>query len=648
MRIEDYALIGDTHTAALVGRTGSIDWFCAPRFDDAAAFCALLGDESNGAWSLCPDDPDATTSRRYLEDTLVLETTHTTSTGRATVTDFMPVRGLAGNGGGDGGGGGGEGGPIIVRIVEGITGSVTMTGSCRVRFDYGAIVPWVRRVDHTGFTAVGGADALILFADVPMTGRDLRHDVTFDVDAGERVVFTLEWFPSHRPAPARPDATALLDETVRWWSAWTSRCADAGPWSALVRRSLITLKALSFAPTGGIIAAPTTSLPEAIGGARNWDYRYCWLRDATYTLVALIDAGYEEEATAWSDWLRRTVAGSPDKMQIVYGVGGERRLTETELDWLPGYEGSAPVRVGNAASGQFQLDVYGEVMDMFLLAARHELPHDGGRPGRGLPGDAVEIGRFLVDHVRRVWRDPDNGIWEVRGPLRHFVHSKVMAWVAVDRWLGLIDLLGLPDDPAPWRAVRAEIHDDVCRHGWNAEVGSFTQYYGGTGLDAGLLLLGLVGFLPEDDPRLAATVDAVQAELLVDGLVQRYRTDPPADGDGDQPGDRSDNDRAATVDGLAPGEGTFLLATFWLVDALVHLGRIDEARTVFERLAGLANDVGLLAEEYDPVAGRMLGNFPQAFSHVGLVNAALDLAEASAGGGDRVRQRAGPTTAPPD
>jgi GH15 family glucan-1,4-alpha-glucosidase len=664
--IEDYALIGDTGTAALVSRAGSIDWFCAPRFDSGSCFARLLGDEDHGHWSLAPDERPHEVTRSYRGDTLVLETVFTTSTGRVAVIDFMPLRGLVmpaaptpgatptatrPAGGPDAEGDltrvwGEEHGPTIVRIVEGREGTVALTTDLRVRLDYGAVVPWVRALSDRCVTAVAGADGLVVHADVPLEGADLHHTASFTVAAGERVRFSVGWFRSHLRPPPALDVDAALDVTERWWRTWSAKAVLDGPWRDAMMRSLITLKALTFGPTGGIVAAPTTSLPEWLGGVRNWDYRYCWLRDATFTLAALLDAGYDAEAVAWSDWLRRAVAGSPDRMQIMYGVGGERRLTEYEVEGLPGYEGSAPVRVGNAASGQFQLDVYGEVMDMFLVAERAGLEGATGDGGgaHGLHPDAVEIARYLVEHVRQVWREPDDGIWEVRGPRRHFVHSKVMAWVAIDRWCQLIDRLALDDDPRPWRDLRDEMHAEVCAQGYDAALGSFTQYYGSGTLDASLLLLGLVGFLPPTDPRLIGTVEAVERELLVDGFVLRYRSDLPAPDPGADPGPDLDGGTDAGpvvgVDGLPPGEGAFLLTTFWLVDSYALLGRRDDAQVLFERLLALRNDVGLLSEEWGVADSRMLGNFPQAFSHVGLLSSAFGLARTGSGTASRRRPTA--------
>jgi GH15 family glucan-1,4-alpha-glucosidase len=587
--IEDYAVIGDTETVALVARNGSMDWLCVPRFDGGACFAAILGGREHGRWLVHPDEPPTSIERRYVDDTLILETTFHTSTGSATLIDFMPIR---------------DNEAAVVRIVEGRSGTVAFMMELVIRFDYGYIVPWVKRYDG-GIAALGGSDGLSLWTPAELKGRDLATFADFTVREGDRVPFVLTYFHSHQPVPEPIDPDVALDEARAWWTDWASRCTYDGDHRDLVMRSLLTLKALTFAPTGGIVAAATTSLPEWLGGVRNWDYRYCWLRDATFTLSALSDAGYSEEALAWSDWLRRAIAGSPKKMQIMYGVGGERRLQEFELPWLSGYEGSSPVRIGNAASTQFQLDVYGEVMDMFLHS-RHCLGHE-------LPDDVWDLARILVQHVEKVWTEPDEGIWEVRGPRRHFVHSKVMAWVAVDRWVQLREA-EIPDgDHQHWRDLRDDMHRDICERGYNASVGAFTQYYGSTQLDASCLMLALVGFLPPDDPRIVGTVEAVRRDLLVDGFVKRYHTSVV-------------HHDGATVDGLPPGEGAFLLTTFWLADNLVLLGRAAEARELFDRLAGLANDLGLLAEEYDVERSRMLGNFPQAFSHVGLILTAMNLA----------------------
>jgi GH15 family glucan-1,4-alpha-glucosidase len=582
-RIEDYALVGDLQTAALVERGGSIDWLCFPRFDSGACFAALLGGPENGRWALAPVD-GGTASRRYLHDTLVLETTWETGSGVVRVLDFMPPRGRA---------------PDIVRIVEGVEGRVRMRSELTIRFDYGHVVPWVRRVDDTR-VAVAGPDALCLRTPAETRGENMRTVSEVAVDEGERVPFVLTWFPSHDPVPAAIDPELALAETESFWREWSEGCTAALPpeWADLLRRSLIVLKALTYEPTGGIVAAPTTSLPESIGGVRNWDYRFCWLRDATLTLLALLHAGHADEATAWRHWLLRAIAGDPADVQIMYGVAGERRLAEFELPWLGGYEGSRPVRVGNAASEQVQLDVYGEVMDALYQARTQGLAFEPA---------AWQIQTVLLDHLEAAWRQPDEGIWEIRGERRHFVHSKVMAWVAFDRAVRTVETQPLDGPAERWRAVRDEIGAEVCAQGFDEELGSFVQSYGSKELDASLLLLPLVGFLPASDPRIRGTVEAVERELLQDGYVLRYRT------------------REAGVDGLPPGEGVFLPCSFWLADCYELLGRHDDAHALFERLLGLANDVGLLAEEYDPATGRMLGNFPQAFTHLALVNTAFNV-----------------------
>jgi GH15 family glucan-1,4-alpha-glucosidase len=583
LRIEDYALIGDTQTAALVGLNGSVDWLCFPRFDSDACFAALLGDESHGRWVVAPAGAVRRTTRSYAGDTLVLETTHETDTGVVRVLDFMPPRGRA---------------PDIVRIVEGVSGSVEMRTDLAIRFGYGSVVPWVRRVDDA-VVAVGGPDALCLRTPVTLTGREMQHSGVFTVAAGERVPFVLTWFPSHEVLPKEINAEHALDDTLSYWSEWSGRCTYAGPYESLVRRSLMVLKALTYAPTGGIVAAATTSLPEAIGGVRNWDYRYCWLRDATFTLQSLLRAGYSDEAAAWRDWLLRAVAGDPSDLQIMYGAAGERRLPEMTLDWLPGYESSPPVRIGNGAAGQLQLDVFGEVMDCLYEARKESIAYDPV---------AWALQCRLLEHLETAWRQPDEGIWEVRGPRRHFTHSKVMAWVAFDRGARTVDRLGLRGDADRWRAIAREIHEEICAQGYDAERSTFTQSYGAPELDASLLLLPLVGFLPPDDPRLVGTVRAIERELVEDGLVLRYRTDA-----------------ASNVDGLPPGEAAFLACSFWLADCYALMGRRDDAVELFDRLCALTNDLGLLAEEYDVRLGRQVGNFPQAFSHVSLVDTAFRL-----------------------
>ena len=584
--IEDYGLIGDLQTAALVSRHGCIDWLCFPRFDSGACFAALLGDEENGRWSLQPASGITSTERRYRGDTLVLETELACDEGVVRLIDFMPPRGEA---------------PDVVRIVEGVEGTVPMKMRLSIRFDYGSIVPWVRRRDE-GVHAVAGPDALFLATPVDLVGRNLHTEADFDVAPGDRVPFVLTWYPSNRPSPERVDAEQALVDTESFWREWVTDCVHVGRFREPLVRSLVTLKALTYAPTGGIVAAATTSLPEALGGVRNWDYRYCWLRDATLTLLALVRAGYEDEARAWRDWLLRAIAGRPGEVQIMYGIAGERRLTELELEWLDGYEGSRPVRIGNAASGQLQLDVYGEVADALYHARQ---------AGIGASPDAWALNKKLLEWLEDGWRQPDEGIWEVRGPRRHFVHSKVMAWVAFDRAVRSVEEYEREGPVDRWRQLRDEIHDDVCREGFSEKLGAFTQSYGMDRLDASLLMIPLVGFLPADDERVVGTVAAIERELVEDGLVARYRADEENTG----------------VDGLPPGEATFLPCSFWLVQVYAMQGRLDEAETLFERLLGLRNDLGLLSEEYDVEAGRLVGNFPQAFTHLTLVDAALTLAE---------------------
>ena len=582
-RIEDYALIGDCQAAALVGRNGSIDWLCWPRFDAPACFAALLGKPEHGRWQIAPAEK-CTVRRRYRPDTLVLETEFETHEGAVTLVDFMPV---------------GEGDSDLVRIVIGRRGRVRLEMELILRFDYGSFVPWVSRLEDGRLRAIAGPDMVILDTPAKLHGEDFTTVAQLEVREGERVPFMLLHADSHLAPPRSPDPFAALKRTEQFWKDWTARCQAAGPWSEAVRRSLITLKALTYAPTGGIVAAPTTSLPEKLGGERNWDYRYCWLRDATLTLLAFIDAGYYEEAGAWREWLLRAVAGSPEQMQIMYGIGGERRLPELELPWLPGYASSAPVRIGNAAAGQLQLDIYGETMDAL---------HQGRKGGLETHEPAWGVQRALMQHVDKVWQAPDEGIWEVRGPRRHFTYSKVMCWVALDRAVKAVEQFGVEGPLDHWKALRARIHDDVCRHGYDAGKGAFTQSYGAPELDASLLLIPHTGFLPADDPRMLGTVRAIERELMKDGLVYRYRTE------------RAD-------DGLPAGEGAFLACSFWLADNYLLQGRSRAARALFERLLGLANDVGLLAEEYDPIARRQLGNFPQAFSHVALINTAFNLSE---------------------
>ncbi|MGH2556250.1 MAG: glycoside hydrolase family 15 protein [Actinomycetota bacterium] len=584
-RIEDYALIGDLQTAALVGRDGSIDWLCVPRFDSGACFAELLGTEDHGRWLLAPVAEPRAVRRRYRDGTLVLETSFETDEGAVTVIDWMPVRTDV---------------PDLVRMAVGRRGRVRMRTEIEIRFDYGSIVPWVQRTDGA-WSAVAGPDAVYLASDVDLHGRGFSSVGEFTLAEGERAAFVMAWHPSNRPPPPVPDAQVSLEETEAWWRGWSGGGRYRGEWAEAVNRSLITLKALTYAPTGGIVAAATTSLPTWIGGVRNWDYRYCWVRDATFTLLALLACGYEDEARAWRDWLLRAVAGRPEEMQIMYGPAGERRLTEIELDWLPGYEGSRPVRVGNAAHAQRQLDVYGEAMDALYQARRSGLAHEER---------AWHVAEALLRHLDSAWRQPDQGIWEVRGPNGHFIYSKVMAWVAFDRAVRMVEEFRLEGPVDRWRSLRDAIHDEVCREGYAPDIGSFVQSYGSKRLDASLLMIPLVGFLPPSDPRVRGTVEAVERHLMRDGLVYRY-------------------DTAETPDGLPPGEGAFLVCSFWLADCYHLLGRTDDARRLFQRLLELRNDVGLLSEQYDPEGRRMLGNFPQAFSHVGLVGTATNLTTAA-------------------
>ncbi|MEU6193663.1 glycoside hydrolase family 15 protein [Streptomyces sp. NPDC047061] len=584
-RIEDYALIGDEQTAALVGRDGSIDWLCLPRFDSAACFARLLGDEDHGHWRIAPQGATTCTRRGYRPDTLVLDTEWETDGGTVRVTDLMPQRDRA---------------PDVVRIVEGVSGRVTVHSTLRLRFDYGSVIPWMRRSGGHR-VAVAGPDSVWLRSDpsVRTWGEDFGTHSEFTVAEGERVAFVLTWHPSHEPRPPLVDPYEALRASVTDWRRWTARCTYAGPHRDTVVRSLITLKALSYAPTGGIVAAATSSLPEELGGVRNWDYRFCWLRDSTLTLGALLAAGYHKEAERWRDWLVRAVAGDPADLQIMYGLAGERRLPEFELPWLPGFAGSSPVRVGNGAVDQLQLDVYGEVMDSLSLARTAGLPT---KPHMW----AIQCA--LMKFLEKAWRQPDEGLWEVRGGRRHFVHSKVLVWVAADRAVRTLeDHAELKGNLQGWRALRDEVHQEVCDKGFDTQRNTFTQYYGSRELDASLLLIPRVGFLPPDDPRVIGTVDAIRDDLGQNGFLRRYDTD------------------AIGVDGMPGGEGAFLACSFWLADALHMTGRTDEARQLFERLVGLVNDVGLLSEEYDPETGRQLGNFPQAFSHIGLVNTALTL-----------------------
>ena len=587
--IEDYGLIGNMVSCALVGSDGSIDWLCLPRFDSDACFASLLGTADHGRWLIAPHGGVKHTMRRYLPGTAILETTFETAEGTVSVTDFMPLSPS------------GEAVELI-RIVHGIEGRVTMEMEFALRFGYGATVPWVRRRDY-GLRAVAGPDAVDLVTHVPLVGKDLKTHARFAVEKGQSVPFTLAYHRSHREPRFVEDRQVLLRRTAEWWQAWSGRCRlppSAPPaWAEAVIRSLITLKAMTFLPTGGLVAATTTSLPEWIGGPRNWDYRYCWIRDSTLTLYALVNAGYFEEADAFRQWLLRAAAGHPEQMQIMYGLAGERRLTEIELPWLPGYEGSRPVRIGNAAHGQLQLDVYGELMDSLHMARR---------AGVGPRRAEWRLQTVLLKSLERLWRKPDAGIWEVRGPARHFTFSKVMAWVAFDRGIKAVERFNLEGPVERWRQVRAEIRADVLANGYDAERKTFLRRYDGTDLDAALLLIAQVGFLPPGDPRFHGTVAAIERDLVEDGFVLRYRSETSADG-------------------LPGREGTFLACSFWLVDAYVQLGRYDDAAALFERLLAVRNDLGLLAEQYDPRARRQLGNFPQAFSHLGLINAAHNLLE---------------------
>jgi len=585
-KIEEYAFLSDTQTGALVTRDGSVDWLCFPRFDSGACFAALLGDERNGHWSFRPTAKIRSIQRRYRPETLILETEIETGSGTIRLIDFMPPRGTN---------------PDIVRIIEGIRGKVRMQMELTIRFDYGQIVPWVRRL-HGGLEAIAGPDALILHTPIATCGKDLTTVAEFTVAKGERVPFVLTWFQSHEQPPREVDPEKALRETQRYWTDWSNRCEHHGEWREAVLRSLITLKGLTYGPTGGIVAAPTTSLPEEIGGVRNWDYRYCWLRDATFTLFALMGGGYLEEARSWREWLLRAVAGTPAQMQIMYGVCGERRLNEYTIDWLSGYENSAPVRIGNAASDQRQLDVYGEVMDAMYQAHCAGIETDEADWRM-----QVALMKFLESN----WEQPDEGIWEVRGGAKQFTHSKMMAWVAFDRAIKLAKARHYSDggDVERWRKIRDKIHRQVCRRGYNPRKKAFTQYYGSDEMDASILMMPLVGFLPPTDKRVQSTIEAVERELLRDGFVLRYRT------------------KKKETDGLPGSEGAFLPCSFWLANGLHLIGRTDEARELFDRLLGLRNDVGLLSEEYDPVAKRQLGNFPQAFSHVALINSAQILGE---------------------
>ncbi|MBW3563292.1 MAG: glycoside hydrolase family 15 protein [Acidobacteria bacterium] len=580
-RIEDYALIGDLQTCALVSRSGSIDWLCVPRFDSPACFAALVGSSENGLWEIAPRDEIRSVKRRYRGDTLILETEFETATGRVRVIDFMPIRTSEVD---------------LLRIVEGLEGRVPMRMEMKIRFDYGSIVPWVQAIDG-GIRAVAGPDTIYVRGEAPMRGEGLTTIAEFEVAKGESVSFDMTWMKTYDGDPKLPQAHERLRRTEEFWREWSGRCTYDGRWRDSVMRSLITLKALTYKPTGGLVAAATTSLPEHIGGVRNWDYRYCWLRDATFALYALTVGGYTDEALAWREWLVHAVAGRPEELQIMYGISGERRLTELELDWLDGYEDSRPVRIGNAAYQQHQLDVYGEVMDVLHLTRKLDLPQDD---------NTWRVQSGLLDYLEKGWKDPDEGIWEVRGPRRHFTHSKVMAWVAFDRAIADVERFEFEGPLEKWRATREEIRTEVMERGFNRELNAFVQSYGSREADASLLMLPSLGFIDANDPRMIGTVALIRKQLQKDGLISRYRPNPE-------------------IDGLPPGEGAFLLCTFWLADVLALQGHYDEATEIFERLVALQNDVGLLSEQYSPSTRRHLGNFPQLYSHVGLINTARNL-----------------------
>ena len=578
-------MIGDCHTAALVSKEGSIDWLCVPSFDSPACFAALLGTNENGHWSISPAEPIRAIRRRYRDGTLILETEFETATGSATQIDCMMLR---------------EERPKLLRVVIGTSGEVRMKMELVIRFDYGSVVPWVHRT-KTGISAIGGPDMIRLRTDAPLVGENMKTTSEFTIAEGKKVSFAMTWYPSNEREPAAVNIDDAIQKTETWWREWSDQCTYQGEWRDAVVRSLLTLKALTFKPTGGIVAAPTTSLPECIGGVRNWDYRFCWVRDATLTLQSLINAGYLDEAREWREWLLRAVAGSPSELNILYGIRGERRLTELELPWLIGYEQSVPVRIGNAAYKQFQLDIFGEVVNTLFQARQ---------AGLGPAQHAPNVALAMLEFLETAWERPDEGIWEVRGPRQHFVHSKMMAWVAVDRLVRSAELGRFKTDVPRWIKLRDAIHEQVCRLGFDADLNSFVQYYGSKHLDASILMMPLVGFLPPEDPRVIGTVKAIETHLMRDGFVGRYTQD-------------------SAVDGLPHGEGTFLACSFWLVDNYVAQGRQEDAVRMFERLLSIRNDVGLLAEEYDPVERRQLGNFPQAFSHVGLVNTAFNLTRGS-------------------
>jgi GH15 family glucan-1,4-alpha-glucosidase len=585
LRIEDYALIGDCHTGGLVSKEGSIDWLCLPRFDSAACFAALLGTKEHGRWLITPVAPVREVKRCYRGDSLVLETVFVTDDGEVALIDFMPIVGQD---------------PDLVRIVEGRKGKVKMHTELILRFDYGSMIPWVRKIER-GISAIAGPDTVQVRADVPLRGKGYTTVSEFEVSAGQRIDFDLAWHSSMMEPAREMNHERQLKETEKWWNDWSKRCTYKGPYKEAVMRSLITLKGLTYAPSGGIVAAPTTSLPESLGSVRNWDYRFCWLRDATFTLISLLNCGFEEEARAWREWLLRAIAGNPAQISIMYSITGKRRLPEHILDWLPGYEGSRPVRTGNAAYSQFQLDVYGEVADMLYQYRRAQI---NAEP---IDGAAWNLERKVIEYLEKVWTKADEGIWEVRGPKRQFTHSKLMSWVALDRGVRSIENFKVPGPLERWRAVRDQIHDEICREGYSTKKNAFVQYYGSEELDASILMMPLVGFLPATDPRVVGTVAAIERELVSsEGFVARYIS-------------------RESLDGLPEGEATFLPCTFWLADNYALQGRGREAKAIFERLLKVRNDVGLLAEEYDTRLQRQLGNFPQAFTHIGLVNTALYL-----------------------
>jgi len=597
-RIEDYALIGDCESAALVARDGSIDWLCWPRFDSEACFAALLGSPENGRWLVAPCEA-AKITRRYRSNTLVLETHFETRDGAATLVDFMPVRAQH---------------STIVRFVIGTHGTLKMRTELILRFGYGAVVPWVTRVETGSLRAIAGPDMVVLHTPVHVSGKNMTTVGEFIVSRGETVPFVMTYSPSHLPMPQAIDATDALVETETYWCEWSEKCRSAGRWTEAVKRSVITLKALTYAPTGGMVAAPTTSLPERLGGERNWDYRYCWLRDATLTLIGAMHAGYYEEALAWREWLLRAVAGNPDQLQIMYGIAGERRLTEWVADWLPGYEKSAPVRIGNAAHVQLQLDVFGEIMDTYHQARCGGLTSNDS-------GWALQL--EIAKHLKKIWREPDQGIWEMRGPPQHFTYSKVMAWVAFDRAIKSAEMFGLEGPLDDWRGVRDEIRDDVCERGFDEKLGTFVQAYGSDQVDASLLLIPCVGFLPVSDSRVEKTIAFIERRLVRDGFVMRYSTEE-------------------VEDALPPGEGAFLASSFWLVDVYTLQERFDDAERLFQRLISLRNEVGLLSEQYDPSLNRLVGNFPQAFSHLALINSAYNLTSAKKPVEQRVQDQDAP------